>query len=871
MPSRMLYRLSGIALLLGTILIVLFSCIGFILFGANSPNYLMAGLGPTMLSRRLVEQITMPLWLPVNLVILAGLILIVAGLPGMYTYLYKRAGWLGLIGFVLTMVGVLLVGIVNQALLTFVLPLIAIHAPSIQQAGRTSIDLGAFYPVTSLLFSLGAFSLGLAIFRIAELPNRIKVTGVALIIAAVCYTVHLVPSTSGLWQIITIGSIVGALSFLIGLAVLGYTLVLLPASEAAQPFLVSTEEGSDMSPAMLYRFSGLALLMGSLLAIPAGILRWVDLFGTKAVTLLANPFFAPGYLMGLTASLIILLGLPGMFVYVVRPMRWSGFIGFVLIFWSTLILGVVDMGLYSLGFPLLATLAPHIFSGPFSPYLPPDALLIVQPESLSFYLVLVAHLAFCTGVILSGLAIIRSGVLQHDLDVIGVLFLLAGLFEGMAILIAVTASEALWPVWILSLFTGFSAFFLALAVVGGVLLARSVAGPIIGRPLLYGTLTTIVIIGYILVVGSIGVLVQQTRVALILSLVLIGLIAILFQPLRDRLQRAVNRLVYGERDNPYAVLLRLGKHMESTLAPDSVLPTIVETIARSLKLPYVAIALKQDDELTAIASYGSQVETPLRFPLVYQAEQLGELVLSPRSPGEPLTSADQRLLHDLTPQIGVAVNAVRLTVDLQRSRERLVTAREEERRRLRRDLHDGLGPQLASQTLTLTAARKLLRDDPDAAEALLADATVHVQEAITDIRRLVYALRPPALDDLGLIAALREQIANYHASGIAFTLDAPEQLPDLAAAVEVACYRITQEALTNVVRHAHALTCTIRIALQEILILEITDDGTGLAPSYRPGVGFSSMRERAEELGGSCIIESRSAGGTRVYTQLPLS
>jgi signal transduction histidine kinase len=258
-----------------------------------------------------------------------------------------------------------------------------------------------------------------------------------------------------------------------------------------------------------------------------------------------------------------------------------------------------------------------------------------------------------------------------------------------------------------------------------------------------------------------------------------------------------------------------------------------------------------------------------RFPLVYQTEQLGELVLSPRSQGEPLTPADQRLLHDLTPQIGVAVNAVRLTVDLQRSRERLVTTREEERRRLRRDLHDGLGPQLASQTLTLTAARKLLHENPDAADALLADATVHVQEAITDIRRLVYDLRPPALDDLGLIAALREQIAQYQSSGISFTLDVPDQLPELSAAVEVACYRIIQEALTNVVRHAHARICTIHIALNGVLILEITDDGTGLTAEYRSGVGFSSMRERAEELGGSCVIESITAGGTRVYAQLP--
>ena len=375
---------------------------------------------------------------------------------------------------------------------------------------------------------------------------------------------------------------------------------------------------------------------------------------------------------------------------------------------------------------------------------------------------------------------------------------------------------------------------------------------------------------YVLVVGTIGVLVQQTGVALIVSLLAIGLVAILFQPLRTYPQQGVNHLIYGERDNPHAVLSQLGKHMEATLAPETILSTIVETIAKSLKLPYAAITLKQEGTLTVAAIYGSPMEPVQHFPLVYQAEQLGELVLSPRSSGESLTPADQRLLHELAPQIGVAVNAVRLTVDLQRSRERLVTAREEERRRLRRDLHDGLGPQLASQTLTLTAARKLLRVDPDAAEALLADATVHAQQAITDIRRLIYDLRPPALDDLGLIAALREQIAQYQASGVSFRLDAPEHLPDLAAAVEVACYRITQEALTNVIRHAQARNCTIRIALEEKLTLEITDDGIGLTASNRPGVGFSSMRERAEELGGSCAIESRPTGGTRVFVQLPL-
>jgi signal transduction histidine kinase len=294
-------------------------------------------------------------------------------------------------------------------------------------------------------------------------------------------------------------------------------------------------------------------------------------------------------------------------------------------------------------------------------------------------------------------------------------------------------------------------------------------------------------------------------------------------------------------------------------------------VAQALKLPYAAIGLLQDGTMTLVASYGEEADVSLRLPLVYQSEQLGELLLAARSPGESFTSTDRRLLDDLAWQAGIAAHAVRLTVDLQRSRERLVTAREEERRRLRRDLHDGLGPQLASQTLTLTAARKLLRQDPEAAETLLTDAITHAQQAITDIRRLVYNLRPPALDDLGLLGALREQMNQYRSSEVALTLEAPEQLPPLSAAVEVACYRIAQEALTNVMRHASAHSCTIRLTLADMLILEIIDDGIGLLPERLAGVGLTSMRERATELGGTCIIESVPGGGTRVYTRLPLS
>lgn len=215
---------------------------------------------------------------------------------------------------------------------------------------------------------------------------------------------------------------------------------------------------------------------------------------------------------------------------------------------------------------------------------------------------------------------------------------------------------------------------------------------------------------------------------------------------------------------------------------------------------------------------------------------------------------------------------MRLTADLQRSRERLVNAREEERRRLRRDLHDGLGPQLATLTLKLGAARNLLsQEEPQAADALLAGRKTQTQEAISDIRRLVYDLRPPALDELGLVPAIREQATSYGPYGLNVSVEAPEDdsLPPLSAAVEVAAYRIIQEALTNVARHAEARACHVRLSIGGELELEITDDGIGLPEDRRAGVGLSSIRERAAELGGDCVVGATPAGGTRVWTVLP--
>jgi two-component system, NarL family, sensor kinase len=236
------------------------------------------------------------------------------------------------------------------------------------------------------------------------------------------------------------------------------------------------------------------------------------------------------------------------------------------------------------------------------------------------------------------------------------------------------------------------------------------------------------------------------------------------------------------------------------------------------------------------------------------------------------------LLDDLARQAGIAVHAVRLTKELQHSRTQLVTAREEERRRLRRDLHDGLGSVLASLNWRAGALRAVLQRDPVAADALVVEQQHTIQAAIGDIRRLVYDLRPPALDELGLIGAIRERAAQQSVlaerdsvQGLHIDVVAPDCLPQLSAAVEVAAYRIVQEALANVICHAHAHSCRICLSCaNDLLHIEVIDDGVGLPERYRAGVGLLSLRERTAELGGTGEMSRLPEGGTRVQACLPL-
>lgn len=398
---------------------------------------------------------------------------------------------------------------------------------------------------------------------------------------------------------------------------------------------------------------------------------------------------------------------------------------------------------------------------------------------------------------------------------------------------------------------------------------------IFNRTLVYGGVTAVILLTYALAVGGLSLL-WRTENNLLVSLFATGLIAVLFQPVRQRLQHAANRLMFGERDDPYRVLSKLGNQLQTTATPETMLQSVVATIATTLKLPYVAIELDSEQGRLRGALTGKAVTETAEFPLRYQNETVGYLVVSPRSPGEPFSERERQLLTDIAGQTGAAAYSVRLTSALQRSREKLVLTREEERRRIRRDLHDELGPTLASQTFALDAAIDLLETDPAAATKLLQSLKSQNQETVADIRRLVYELRPPSLDELGLLGALEAYVGQLNGRSLpTITLTAqPNPLPQLSAAVEVAAYRIGLEAINNVVRHAQATRCDLTLeifnASTPMLQLTVTDNGVGLSAKRTAGVGHQSMRERAEELGGQLTIVNL-ARGVRITAVLPFA
>ncbi|MEU4700301.1 sensor histidine kinase [Nonomuraea dietziae] len=374
---------------------------------------------------------------------------------------------------------------------------------------------------------------------------------------------------------------------------------------------------------------------------------------------------------------------------------------------------------------------------------------------------------------------------------------------------------------------------------------------VVNRALVYAVLTAVVgavYFGIIAVAAGLG-----SWAGLVAALAA----GALFHPVRQRLQEVADRLFKVERD-PYRVADRLNQSVQRASGPVEALESAATAIRQALQADGVAVEVLLSDGSLRRVCDGEPGEQAT--PLIWHGRPVGRLLLA----GEP---PDPGLLDMLVRHLAEVAHAVRLTADLQRSRERILATREEERRRLRRDLHDGLGPTLASLAMTVDEARLRLSKDPAAVDPLLHRVRSQMATAIGDVRDLVYGLRPPALDELGLEGALRSLAEG---PGPRVVVVVTGRLKDLPPEVGVAAYRIAQEAVTNVRRHAHATTALIRLERQEELWLTVSDDGIGLQEERRNGVGLASMRERAAEAGGDCVVTGRPGGGTEVVVRLPL-
>ena len=334
------------------------------------------------------------------------------------------------------------------------------------------------------------------------------------------------------------------------------------------------------------------------------------------------------------------------------------------------------------------------------------------------------------------------------------------------------------------------------------------------------------------------------------------------------------------------ILTSLGRHGRILLVVDQpatigALPVAAD-VGRALRVPYVSIQWLTEDSLELI-EFGEEPaggSALYEVPLTYRGEHVGRLRVANRGPGERFSPGERRLLADLSRQIGAAAHELALSTALQHSRERLVLAREEERRVIRRTLHDDIGPTIAGIALRAETARQLA-DRPTERVGMttaLAGIGRDAATAASALRELSYELRPPALDDRGLLLALRDQavrLAPLRVEITALGFDAvgmDGRGGDLPAAVEVAAFRIAVAAITNTARHAAASRCWVTLTLvDDQLTVLVEDDGRGLPADFRPGVGVLSMRERSAELGGLCVHEQRSGGGTRVRATLPIT
>ena len=362
--------------------------------------------------------------------------------------------------------------------------------------------------------------------------------------------------------------------------------------------------------------------------------------------------------------------------------------------------------------------------------------------------------------------------------------------------------------------------------------------------------------------GALGDLDQRQLVTVVLLVTALG-----YGPLRQRLSRLVQGRILGSRGNRYDVMAGLAANLESIEDGPAQLGAVAHAVADAFGVRYVAVEVDRPDGERITATYGDRPAEVRTLPITFRETEVGRLVLPARGLRSRLSARDEKLLGDLVRQAATAARTSRLADELQASRERLVNTREEERHRIRRDLHDGLGPAMAGVVYKLETARLLVDSEPARAGAEIDTVREQVQEIVAEVRRLVHELRPPALDDRGLVGAIR-QLAEAQPVPIDVTAG---NLGELSAAVEVAAYRIVAESLTNVVRHASAGEARVRLERTDThLVVEVADDGVGIGEDVQAGVGLLSVRERAAELGGHTDVNCPPGGGTVVRAVLPL-
>lgn len=390
-------------------------------------------------------------------------------------------------------------------------------------------------------------------------------------------------------------------------------------------------------------------------------------------------------------------------------------------------------------------------------------------------------------------------------------------------------------------------------------------GLVLRRTLVYLLLTGFLVAGY---VGLVLALRSVVSAPLVPELLVTAVIAVVALPLREMLQRALDRMLFGDRRDPHVVVRALGRRLEDGATP--VLPAAVRQLAEALRLPGAAIVLPDG---AVLAAHGTSVGDGARVPLQHSGRVVGELRADRRHPAEPLTGLDLRLLADVAGHLGAAVQSTVLEEAVRRSHERLATAREAERARLRRDLHDEMGPVLGAASLRVRAAQNLLgASPPGLAEAgpVLHAVAGDLDRARREVQRIIADLHPGALAG-GLLDALREH-ARAWAGRLRLELVLPDALPPVDATVEVAAYRIAVEALHNAERHSGGTTITlVVISAGRVLDVVIDDDGRGLGGPPSRGVGLGSMSERARGVGGILRLEPSAAGGVRVHATLPSS